>query len=180
MTETAGRPTGMDPSLDPPAVPRTGTERELLQAWMDYHRQTLRWKCSNLTPEQLCARSVEPSTLTLIGLVRHMAEVERWWWQRVVARADVGDLYCTPEHEDGDFDLIEPATATADLAALEQEIAIGDRIFAAADLDALVRHPIREVDFSVRWVAIHMVEEWARHMGHADLLRERIDGAKGS
>ncbi len=171
--------TGMDAALDPPAPPRVGSERELLQAWMDYHRQTLRWKCSNLTPDQLCARSVPPSNLTLIGLARHMAEVERWWWRRVVAREDVDDLFCTPEHEDGDLDLIDPQTVAADLAALDAEIAIADRIFAAADLEALVTHPRRGTEFNVRWVAMHMVEEWARHMGHADLLRERIDGRAG-
>jgi hypothetical protein len=171
---------GMDPALDPAAVRRTGTERELLQAWLDYHRQTLRWKCSRLTPEQLCEASVPPSNLTLVGLARHMAEVERWWWRRVVAAEDIGDLYCTPEHEDGDFDLVDPQTTAADLDALESEIAVADRIFARAELDALVHHPRRDVDFTVRWVAQHMVEEWARHMGHADLLRERIDGASGS
>ncbi|MBK8468393.1 MAG: DinB family protein [Candidatus Phosphoribacter sp.] len=169
----------MDPALDPPPVRRTGTERELLQAWLDYHRQTLRWKCSNLTPEQLCRASVPPSNLTLAGLVRHMSEVERWWWRAVVAAEDVDTIYCASD-DDGDFTEVAPATVAADLAIFEQEIAAADAVFAAADLDAVVRHPRRQVDYSVRWVAQHMIEEWARHNGHADLVRERIDGATGS
>lgn len=178
MSEASPAP-GMDPTLDPPAVRPTGTERELLQAWLDYHRQTLRWKCSNLTPDQMCAPSVPPSNLTLIGLVRHMAEVERWWWRRVVDGEQLPFRYCESD-DDGDFRGFDPASVAADLAALEEEIARADEIFARVDLDALRPHPKRPADYSVRWVAQHMIEEWARHNGHADLIRERIDGAVGA
>ena len=87
MSENTPSTAGMDPALDPPAVVTVGTERELLQAWLDYHRQTLRWKCSGLTPEQLCQASAGPSRMSLAGLMRHMTYVEVWWFGRVA----VGD-----------------------------------------------------------------------------------------
>ncbi|MFC3991524.1 DinB family protein [Actinoplanes siamensis] len=158
--------------------PRTGDERPMLQGWLDHHRQTLLHKCAGLTAEQLKQASVEPSNLTLLGLVRHMAEVERWWF-RINARQDktVGDIYCTEERPDGDFDDVAGADAEADLATFLAEIELCDDAVAALPLEH--EFPGRAGPTSLRWVYTHMIEEYARHNGHADLLRERIDGVTG-
>lgn len=170
---------GMDPALDPPAVATVGTERELLQAWLDFHRQTLRWKCSGLTPEQLCEASAPPSRMSLAGLMRHMTDVEVWWFGRVA----VGDESATDRYPGQDEDLCEATapTVAADWEAFEAAIRRSDEVFATLNLDATAAwmHP-RRGPVSNRWILIHMVEEWARHNGHADLIRERLDGAAGS
>ena len=156
--------------------PRTGPERAMLQGWLDWHRQTLLSKCAGLTAEQLRTASAEPSNLTLLGLVRHMSEVERAWFRHRVAREpDLGYIY-ESDNEDADFEEVATADAAADLAVFEREIAAADRAVAALDLDD-------EFDLrgtrSLRWVYLHMIEEYARHNGHADLIRERIDGVTG-
>src|SRR5215831_4200678 len=97
------------PDLERPIVPTVADERAMLEGWLDWHRATLLSKCTGLTGEQLCERAAPPSTLSLLGLVRHMAEVERWWFRRFRGLPDAPDLYCTPESEDGDFDDTDPA-----------------------------------------------------------------------
>jgi Protein of unknown function (DUF664) len=165
---------------DPPYV---GDERTSLQSWLDYHRQTLLWKCSGLTGEQLCARSVEESGLSLLGLVRHMTEVERSWFrERFAGRTDLGELYCTDEFPDGDFDLADSAAAEAEFATYAAECAAADEAARGRSLDDTFRHVRRgglAHDIDLRWIYLHMIEEYARHNGHADLLRERIDGVTG-
>ena len=178
MSDTTPAAGGMDPALDPPAVPTAGTERELLQWWLDYHRQTLRWKVSGLTPEQLCEASAPPTRMSLAGLVRHMTDVEIWWFGRVAE----GDESAVGLYPGDDEDLCE-ATAdqvAADLAAYEAAVRRSDEVFARLDLEGLAAWEPRGKPISIRWILIHMIEEWARHNGHADLLRERIDGAAGS
>jgi hypothetical protein len=167
-----------------PTVERTnpayvGGEREMLEAWLEYHRQTLLHKCSGLTDEQLKTANVEPSTLTLLGLVRHMGEVERWWFRRNVAGEPVGDLFCSDERPDGDFDDLAKADPEADFATYHAECAAARAAAAGRSLDETFRYPRRDADISLRWVYVHMIEEYARHNGHADLIRERIDGATG-
>jgi uncharacterized damage-inducible protein DinB len=164
--------------VDPPL---TGSERQSLTSWLQYHRDTLATKCEGLTPEQLCARSVPPSTLSLIGLVRHMAEVERSWFRRVLAQEGndtAGPIYYSESNRDGDFDDVDPTTVDADLATWRAECELADAIVAALDLDD-ERMGRRGRPISVRWVLTHMVEEYARHNGHADMLRECIDGRTG-
>jgi hypothetical protein len=161
---------------EPPFV---ASEREMLEAWLDYHRGTLLWKCEGLSDDELTKRSVEPSTLSLIGLVRHMAEVERWWFRIRAAQLDVDNLYCTDEWPDGDFDLVGVSTVQEDLATYRAEIDAARAAVAALSLDATFPHHRRRIDMSVRWVYLHMIEEYARHNGHADLIRERIDGVTG-
>jgi len=169
--------TWIAPEVDRPSVPYVAAEKEMLDAWLDYHRATLLFKCGGLTAEQLCEASAPPSSLTLLGLVRHMAEVERWWFRR--ARGiDQPTLYCPPESEDGDFDDIDPANAEADFAAYDRECALAREATAGLSLDETYPHP-RRGQISLRWIYTHMVEEYARHNGHADILRERIDGATG-
>jgi uncharacterized damage-inducible protein DinB len=157
-------------------------EREMLTGWLDLHRAVLLWKCEGLTDEQLKRRSVPPSTLSLLGLVRHMAEVERGWFREVLLGEDVPSLYSTPEDRDADFNGVDDADAAADLAAFEAECAAArEAVAAAPDLDVLSKKQSRYTGelFSLRWILTHMIEEYARHNGHADLIRETIDGATG-
>jgi uncharacterized damage-inducible protein DinB len=167
------------PTVERPSVPHVADERTMLEAWLDHHRATLVWKCAGLTGEQLCERSATPSTMSLLGLVRHMAEVERGWFRRFRGEADLPLLYCAPDNEDGDFDDTDPAGAAADFATFESECALAREAVAAASLDDTYRSERRGIDISLRWVFSHMIEEYARHNGHADLLRERTDGTTG-
>ncbi|MFJ1970336.1 DinB family protein [Streptomyces sp. NPDC087903] len=156
-------------------------ERTMLEGWLDYHRQTLAWKCEGLTDAQLRTASVKPSELSLMGLVRHMAEVERSWFSRVLAGDDPGPIYYTEEDRDGEFHLTEADTWEEARATWQTEIDTARRIAAGFALDDLSEGRSRSTDepFSLRWIYTHMIEEYARHNGHADLLRERVDGATG-
>jgi uncharacterized damage-inducible protein DinB len=151
----------------------------MLQGWLDWHRQTLLSKCAGLTAEQLKLASATPSNLTLLGLVRHMTEVERSWFRtRAAGEADAGDVYCTPDNLDGDFDDVAGADAEANLNAYAAELPVCDKAVAGLPLEhefSTSRRP----GISLRWVYLHMIEEYARHNGHADLIRERIDGVTG-
>jgi uncharacterized damage-inducible protein DinB len=156
-------------------------EREMLTGWLDYHRATLAWKCEGLTDDQLRERSVPPSGLSLIGLVRHLTECERGWFRKVLLGEDLPGLYYTDEDPDGDFNNVDSADAATVLRTWEQECAAAREAIAGVDLDALSEKGDRRTGepFSLRWILTHMIEEYARHNGHADLLRERIDGATG-
>jgi hypothetical protein len=163
--------------VDPPTV---ADERTMLDAWLDYHRATLLQKCAGLTSDQLKPRAVRPSTLSLLGLVRHMTEVERSWFQRRVARRDIDFLYCdVDKNPDGDFDDVDDADAVADVARYEREVEAARAVVVDRALDDTFFHPRLEADMDVRWVYVHMIEEYARHNGHADLLRECVDGKTG-
>jgi uncharacterized damage-inducible protein DinB len=165
--------------FDPPFV---NAERASLLAWLDYQRETLATKCEGLGAEALCRRSVPPSTMSLVGLVRHMAEVERNWFQRVMSGHgdDVAGpiFYDRETNPDGDFDDVAPATVEDDIATWRREIAAADVVIAGLDLDDR-RSSALGNEFDLRWVLTHMIEEYARHNGHADLLREAIDGLTG-
>jgi hypothetical protein len=165
-----------DQRTDPPSV---ADERTSLEAWLDYHRATLLWKCDGLTPAQLALRSAEPSTMSLLGLVRHMAEVERGWFRQFVAGEDVPDIYNSDDARDADFDEVDPARADEDFAIFRAEVEAARAVAGRFDLDHRTHHPRRDADIDLRWVYIHMIEEYARHNGHADLIRERIDGSIG-
>lgn len=156
-----------------------GNERVMLDGWLDYHRQTLLAKCAGLTEEQLRLRAVEPSNLSLLGLVRHMAEVERSWFRMRFAGEHVGPIFCSETSPDGDFDDVDTADAEADLEMLRREIGLSRAVARGRSLDDQFYNPRGQVEMDLRWVYVHMIEEYARHNGHADLLRERIDGATG-
>jgi hypothetical protein len=164
--------------LDPPLI---AGERPALEAWLDYHRQTLLYKCAGLTAEQLRQRAVPPSPLSLLGLVRHMAKVERIWFQERLAGRDVARLYATEDLRDGDFEFIDSADVPADFARFDVEVEAAREIAAAHALDDTFRNPRRGsgANTDLRWLYVHMIEEYARHNGHADLLRERVDGVTG-
>lgn len=164
--------------VEPPYV---AGELDLLVAFLDYYRETLAVKCEGLTDEQLKVRSVPPSALSLLGLVRHMAEVERAWFRIRLNGEDIGFRYVTLDdtNPDGDFNDVDGADAAEGMAAWREEIGHARRIVGAdPNLGRTFTHP-RRGEISLRWVLIHMIEEYARHAGHADLLRERIDGAVG-
>jgi hypothetical protein len=159
---------------------RIAPERAMLEQWLDFHRATLLVKCAGLSPEQLRERSCAPSTLSLLGLVRHMTEVERGWFLRGVGRRppeEVQPIYYSEANPDGDFDDVDGADPDEAFAAFESALAECREAAAAAGLDDTFGTEGKER--SVRWVFVHMIEEYARHNGHADLLRERIDGATG-
>ncbi|MFJ4923151.1 DinB family protein [Streptomyces sp. NPDC088725] len=157
-------------------------EREMLEGWLEYHRATLALKCAGLTDEQLREASVPPSGLSLLGLVRHMAEVERGWFRNRLAGEKAELIYCTDADEDGDFHPGEGDTWDEAHATWQAEISRAREVAAPLGLDDLgAGRPDRATGkpFSLRWVYTHMIEEYARHNGHADLLRERIDGSTG-
>jgi len=165
-----------DQRTDPPLV---ADERTMLDTWLDFHRDTLLWKCEGLTGEQLALRSVEPSTLSLLGLVRHMTEVERSWFRRRIAGEEIDGVYCRDDAPDADLDELDPATAQEALAAFRAEVEACRAVAADLDLDHVVPFRRGDGNLGLRWVYVHMIEEYARHNGHADLLRERIDGVIG-
>ena len=153
----------------------------MLLWFLDYFRRVLARKAEGITEEQARAAASPPSDLTLLGLIRHMAKVERVWFRERLAGEDVPRLYVGALHPEGDPDGDFHAPADATLAeAFEsywREIEVADRVIAATDLDT-------EVDtgravLTLRWVLVHMIEEYARHCGHADLVRQAVDGATG-
>jgi len=162
--------------IDPPLVAQ---EREMLDAWLDFHRATLAVKCEGLSDDQLRARAVPPSSLSLLGLVRHMGEVERSWFRRVLGGEQAPPRYYSDENPDGDFDDVAGADAAEAFSYWRDECAHArERAAAAPSLD-VIGTGRRGESYSLRWIMVHMIEEYARHNGHADLLRERIDGTVG-
>ncbi|MGW3539099.1 DinB family protein [Nocardia niigatensis] len=167
-----------------PEAPRSsqllvGDERAMLHSLLTRGREILLWKCQGLTGAQLATRSVEPSTLSLLGLLRHMTEVERIWFRKRAAGERLGYLYSTGPGQDGDFAGTVPEDAEADHARFLAEIVLADKAIADLPLDHLATHPRSGTEISLRWIYLHMIEEYGRHNGHADLLRERVDGATG-
>ncbi|MFI5630301.1 DinB family protein [Streptomyces sp. NPDC051664] len=166
-----------DPRL---RAPSTGEERGMLVGFLRAQRTTLELKCAGLDAE-LSRRSVEPSTLSLPGLVRHLADVERRWFRQVLAGQDAPPRFSSSAEPDGDFDgaVSDPAVVDKAWEAWRAEVAFADAFVVEAPHLDLVGEDSWRGTVSLRWVLIHMVEEYARHNGHADLLRERIDGAIG-
>jgi uncharacterized damage-inducible protein DinB len=159
----------------------TAGEREMLDGWLKYHRQTLEKKCEDLSPEQLRTRSVPPSTLSLLGLVRHMAEVERHWFRNIFRGEGAPALFYTDEDPDGDFNELDGAEPGEVFEIWHKECEHASKIAAEASLDDISKMQGSRTpeNFSMRWILTHMIEEYARHNGHADLLRETIDGRTG-
>ena len=151
----------------------------MLRAYLDFHRATLAMKCDGLSDEDLRRRSMPPSTLTLLSLVRHMAEVERIWFRRVINGEDISLVWS----DEGDFQVAYDATTSTRseaFAAWQAEVEHARRIEAAAEsLDVTGYQPRWGKDVSLRLVMLHMLHEYARHNGHADFLREGIDGTVG-
>lgn len=165
---------------DRPRIPRVAAEREALAGYLDYYRATVEMKCRGVTPEQARARPMPPSTLSLHGLVRHLAAVERWWFQQNFERRDVPFLFFTEEEPNLDFDPPADADFAADLAAWRAECAVSRQIVAAHDLDDTARPLDWHEDVDLRWLVLRMISEYAQHCGHIDLIREGLDGRTGA
>ncbi|GAB3507120.1 DinB family protein [Amycolatopsis cihanbeyliensis] len=160
-------------------VPRTGDEREILVGFLDWHRETFALKCADTAPERLAEKGIPPSGLSLHGLVRHLAGVERWWFRIQFAGEDVPLLYYSDDDPDHEFNLLD-GDADAAFAVWRAECAHARGIVAGASLDQTGVGRRAGEPFSLRWLLVHLTTEYARHNGHADLLRERIDGATGA
>jgi uncharacterized damage-inducible protein DinB len=151
----------------------------MLIGWLDFHRATLALKCDGLDAQQLARRAVPPSALSLLGLLRHMGEVEQIWFDRMA-----GCIRTTPysddDHPDRDFDdaIADDACVAEALAYWQEQVEVARAVTAATRLDDVFPCG-RHGELSARWVLVHMIEEYARHNGHADLLRELIDGTTG-
>ncbi|MFD7446028.1 DinB family protein [Streptomyces sp. NPDC059909] len=155
-------------------------ERALLEGFLDYHRETLAWKCAGLDDEQLRRAPLAPSELSLLGLVRHLADVERHWFRRVLADEQVPPLHYSEEDPDGEFHVGDQDTWDAAHSTWRAEIARARELTASRSLDDVSARKSKAGEpFSLRWIYHHMIEEYARHNGHADLIREQIDGATG-
>jgi uncharacterized damage-inducible protein DinB len=171
----------LDAGSDPrEGGPRLGDERATLTEYLRGQRLTLELKCDGLDAGQLARRAVEPSTLSLLGLVRHMAEVERTWFRRRFAGLGVPKRYQTEADPDADFDgaVADPAVVAEAWAAWREEVAFAEQFTAGHDLDFVGCNSAGD-PVSLRELLVHMIEEYARHNGHADLIRERIDGRVG-
>jgi uncharacterized damage-inducible protein DinB len=159
------------------APPETGAERPMLEAYLDFHRETFRWKCAQLSDDELKRYAVPTSRLTLLGMLRHLTDVERWWFLRFVG-PDPDPTYFSEEKPNDDFDALDTVPPADVLARWDAEVRACRQAVAPLDLDAEFTDK-RGNTFSLRWVYLHMIEEYARHNGHADLIREGIDGVVG-
>ena len=156
---------------------RSEPEREMLRDWLDWHRATLLRKCASLDAVQLATRAVPPSNLSLLGLVRHMSDTERGWVRQTYRGEQAPDLYYRPDAPDADFTEADPAGAEDDFERYQAECLAVDAALEGARLDETFT--LKDKTISVRWMWQHLVEEYARHNGHADLIREVIDGSVG-
>lgn len=160
--------------------PLNADERTTLAGWLDFYRATLASKCEGLDDEQLREASAPPSELTLLGLVQHAAEVERNWFRRVLAGEEAPPIFGHrdhPEGHDGGFELSAESSYRAAFRVWQDEISAARTNCAARALDEV--SPFMGGEVSLRWIYTHMIAEYARHCGHADVIRERIDGATG-
>jgi uncharacterized damage-inducible protein DinB len=182
VTKEPPRGLWLHPDDDPRTTGHQPTgERDTLVDYLRHYRTTLELKCDGLDAEQLARRSVPPSTMSLLGLVRHMARVEHSWFVRVMQhQLDQPRLYWTEDEPDLDFDgaVADPAVVQDAWVSWRREVEQAERfVDAAASLDVEGSH--RDGPVALRDVVVHMIEEYARHCGHADLLRECIDGRTG-
>jgi Protein of unknown function (DUF664) len=162
----------------PVGEPLVGEDRPILESFLAWQRHTLLNICAGLTAEQLALRSSPPSNLSLLGLVRHMAKVERTWFRQRAAGDPIGPMYDPGLGQDADFNDLQPALAESDFERFIEECRLADD--AAAKLSFDDTFTLRGETYCVRLVYVHMISEYARHNGHADLLRERIDGTTGA
>jgi uncharacterized damage-inducible protein DinB len=173
-------PPGTDPRAEPP---ERGDERDTLIGFLRWQRQTLELKCAGLTAAELARCAIEPSTLSLLGLVRHLADVESRWFRVVLAGQPAPAHFSHEDDRDEDFTgaVADPDVVAHAWRVWREEVAFAEEFVAATpDLGTVGKTPDAwRGEISLRWVLTHMIEEYARHNGHADLLRERIDGRVG-
>jgi uncharacterized damage-inducible protein DinB len=166
-----------DDRISPPLL---GGERETVRAFLEFHRATLAMKCQGLSDEELRQRSMPPSTLSLLGLVRHLAEVERTWFRRVINGEDIPLRWSAEDDYQVAYDASASTRAEA-FGAWQEEVEHARRIERAAESLDVTGYQARWGEkVSLRLVMLHMIHEYARHNGHADFLREGIDGEVGA
>lgn len=174
----------LEPQSPDVADNRTGPpfmagERESLEAWLEFYRQTLPIKVGGLSAAQLCRGAVPPSTLTIVGIVRHLTDVERYWFSNVAAGTTEPARYRSAD-PDADFTGYSERTALEDVAAFSEELGhVRKHAACITDLDAPLPGLRHGQELNLRWIYTHMIEEYARHLGHVDLLRECVDGRTG-
>ncbi|MGC1238256.1 MAG: DinB family protein [Acidimicrobiales bacterium] len=161
-----------------PHIPFNGPEPLQLESWLDFYRATMLEKCSGLNAAQLKERPVATSALSLLGIVRHMTFVEQVWFESTFAGLDTLDYYKT-EDRDADFNDLESDAVESVFDLYERVLQVSRDLAAGHDLDERGKKPRRGRDVDLRWIYVHMIEEYARHCGHADLIRELIDGTTG-
>ncbi|MGH3309125.1 MAG: DinB family protein [Streptomyces sp.] len=167
------------PEIERPERVYVADERTALEAALDFQRATFLFKCGGLTGEQLTLRPVGRSTLSLLGLARHLAGVERWWFRNHLGGdTDLPWIFFTKENLEGDFNDGTPESAPGDFESYHQEVAAARAVIAGCSLDDTFRRPSGELA-DLRWLFLNLTEEYARHNGHADLVREHIDGRTG-
>ena len=159
-----------------PRIPRVAAERDALLAYLEYYRATVEMKCHGLTAKQALARAMPPSTMSLHGVIRHLAGVERWWFQQNFERRDIPVLYAGAD----DFNPPSEADFAADLEAWRAECAVSREIVADHHLDDTARPLDWYEEVDLRWLLLRMITEYAQHCGHVDLLREGLDGKTGA
>jgi uncharacterized damage-inducible protein DinB len=185
MTEQPTERSHPDMWVDPEDDPRdTGAvvtgEKAVVLEYLEFYRKTLELKCSGLDAEQMALRSVPPSTLSLLGLVRHLAKVEHSWFRRVLSeQPELVRPFWNPDEPDLDFNgaVADDAVVAEAWEAWRREVAHAREVIERLDFGDTVMHGGQPTE--VRDIVVHMVEEYARHLGHADLLRECIDGRTG-
>ncbi|MFF6904491.1 DinB family protein [Streptomyces sp. NPDC012389] len=163
-----------------PMPPLVADERTSLESWLDFYRATLAQKCAELPEERLREASAAPSSITLLGLVQHAAAVERTWFRQILVQEGVPPLFAPADEgsrHTGGFELAEDATYERAVAVWEEEVRRGRENCAGRGLDDT--SPFMGGEVTLRWIYTHMIAEYARHCGHADLIRERIDGRTG-
>jgi len=169
--------TWTSPTPNPVDGPLTGDDRPILEAYLKYQRVILLNICAGLTAEELARRPLPSSNLSLLGLVRHLAKVERIWFRQRAAGEPVEDMYGHSPDKDADYNELDPALAEEDFEQFQDECLFADQAVGGMSFDDSFK--VHGSDFSLRMVYVHMIGEYARHNGHADLLREAIDGVTG-
>ena len=165
------------PSPEPADGPLTGADRPMLEGYLGFQRSTLLNICADLTGEQLAAQPIPATNLSLLGLVRHMAKVERIWFTFRAHGLEVIPMYDAALGKDADFEDIHAEQTPEAIQRLQEEWAASDTSVAGLDFESPVQ--AHEDTLSLRFVYVHMIGEYARHNGHADLLRQSIDGVTG-